>query len=74
MSLEQLQSFAVAVNTGQTGVAGSRLLGSIAAEVIHKHGVPSPNYNERYIDGGPAWGEHINYGDGGQHAETHRPK
>ena len=53
----------------------SRVLERLQEEVAHRNkNHPSVNYNERYIDGGPAWGEHINYADGGQHGQTHRPK
>jgi hypothetical protein len=44
------------------------------AEVETRHEQASSEYNERYIDKGPAWGEHINYADGGHHGQTHRNK
>lgn len=53
---------------------GAHLISSIAAEVMERaRRNTAADYNERYIDGGPAWQEHINYNDGGQHGETHRP-
>ena len=53
---------------------GSRLLTGILAEVESRQARMDSEYNERYIDKGPAWGEHINYRDGGQHGQTHRNK
>ncbi len=53
---------------------GAKLIAGIAAEVTERlHRATVVGYNERYTDGGPAWGEHINYSDGGQHGQTHRP-
>ena len=53
----------------------SLLIDRLQEEVKHRtRATESVDYNERYIDGGPAWGEHINYRDGGQHGQTHRPK
>lgn len=59
----------------KTPCVGKKIIASIVAE-INEHTCSNKNcvdYNERYIDGGPAWQEHINYFDGGQHGETHRP-
>ncbi|MDP2966424.1 MAG: hypothetical protein Q8N39_10400 [Pelolinea sp.] len=55
-------------------IKGENLIRSIAAEIEEKKRRSDiVDYNHRYIDGGPAWGEHTDYNDGGQHGETHRP-
>lgn len=59
----------------EVGTRGASLIASIVNEVMER--MPQAigaEYNERYIDGGPKWGEHINYRDGGQHGQTHRNK
>lgn len=54
--------------------SGSTLLRHILDEVRSRVEPVDTDYNERYIDKGPSWGEHINYRDGGQHGQTHRNK
>ena len=52
---------------------GTNVIATIAAEVAQRMSKSvATGYNERYIDEGPAWQEHINYSDGGQHGQTHR--
>lgn len=54
---------------------GARLLGSIVAEVVDQgRSRASLDYNERYIEGGQRWGEHIDYHDGGRHAQTYHDR
>lgn len=59
----------------ETQTNGVNLINSIVAEVAERitHS-DVVDYNERYIDKGPQWFEHINYHDGGQHGQTHRNK
>lgn len=51
---------------------GLQLLQSIVLEVEERQSRVDSEYNERYLDKGPAWREHINYSDGGKHGQTHR--
>lgn len=63
------------ITLSATQIVGANLISSIAVDVTERltHSVMA-DYNERYIDKGPQWGEHINYSDGGHHAQTHRNK
>jgi hypothetical protein len=74
MSTEEVIPVGATTDEQPGNMPGSRLLQSIVAEVETRHEQASSEYNERYIDKGPAWGEHINYADGGHHGQTHRNK
>lgn len=72
MSTEEVVPADVDVAEESEPVQGSRLLESILKEVEARQERANSEYNERYIDKGPAWREHINYSDGGHHGQTHR--